>query len=155
MSFFDNLTKKANDAYQTTKEKTVQITNEIRMKAKVNEKNDKIQTLYKELGIMVFDSYKSNVDVPKDELNSKCDEINSLLEEVASIKIDILTLKKLKQCVSCGAEIDQDDLFCPKCGTKQPEIKQEDTEVEETENNNEELEIKVEKDSTDNDKSDG
>ena len=116
MSFLDNLTKKANDAYHTTKEKTVQITNEIKMKSKINNNKEQIQALYKELGIMAFDAYKSNTEISKEDIAPKCEEINSLLEEVARMKIEILTLKKLKKCVSCEAEIDQEDKFCPKCG---------------------------------------
>ncbi len=146
MSFLDNLTKKANDAYQTTKEKTVQLTNEFKMKSKINNNNDKIKALYKELGMLVFDSYKSNTHLSEDEINPKCEEINALLEEVAKIKVDILSLKKLKKCVSCDSEIDQSDNFCPKCGAKQPEIKQDEAKVEESSEDAVDIEIEVKED---------
>ena len=146
MSFLDNLTKKANDAYQTTKEKTVQLTTEFKMKSKINNNNDKIKALYKELGMLVFDSYKSNTHLSEDEINPKCEEINTLLEEVAKIKVDILSLKKLKKCVSCDSEIDQSDNFCPKCGAKQPEIKQDEAKVEESSEDAVDIEIEVKED---------
>lgn len=146
MSFLDNLTKKANDAYQTTKEKTVQLTTEFKMKSKINNNNDKIKALYKELGMLVFDSYKSNTHLTEDEINPKCEEINALLEEVAKIKVDILSLKKLKKCVSCDSEIDQSDNFCPKCGEKQPEIKHDEAKVEESSEDAVDIEIEVKED---------
>ena len=146
MSFLDNLTKKANDAYQTTKEKTVQLTTEFKMKSKINNNNDKIKALYKELGMLVFDSYKSNTHLTEDEINPKCEEINALLEEVAKIKVDILSLKKLKKCVSCDSEIDQGDNFCPKCGAKQPEIKNDEAKVEEASEDAVDIEIEVKED---------
>ena len=149
MGFFDDISKKANDAYQVTKEKTIQITNEIKMKSKINNNNDQIQALYKELGIMTFDSYKSNTELSKEDIAPKCEEINSLLEDVAKMKIEILTLKKLKNCVSCEAEIDQDDKYCPKCGTEQPTIKKDEAEVKDATDDAEDIEIKVEEDKND------
>ena len=85
MSFLDNLTKKANDAYQTTKEKTVQLTTEFKMKSKINNNNDKIKALYKELGMLIFDSYKSNTHLTEDEINPKCEEINAGKESIHSL----------------------------------------------------------------------
>ena len=149
MGFFEDISKKANDAYQVTKEKTIQITNEIKMKSKINNNNDQIQALYKELGIMTFDSYKSNTELSKEDIAPKCEEINSLLEDVAKMKIEILTLKKLKKCVSCEAEIDQDDKYCPKCGTEQPTIKKDEAEVKDATDDAEDIEIKVEEDKND------
>ena len=151
MSFLDNLTKKANDAYQTTKEKTVQLTTEFKMKSKINNNNDKIKALYKELGMLIFDSYKSNTHLTEDEINPKCEEINALLEEVAKIKVDILSLKKLKKCVSCDSEIDQSDNFCPKCGAKQPEIKHDEAKVEESSEDAVDIEIEVKEDKKEDD----
>ena len=47
---------------------------------------------------------------------------------------DILALKEVKKCIGCGAEINQKDDFCSKCGKEQPkqevktEVKAEDQE---------------------------
>ena len=41
----------------------------------------------------------------------------------------ILELKDKKQCIKCHAEIDENAVFCPKCGEKQPEIEVKEAEV--------------------------
>lgn len=144
MGFFDNLSKKANDAYQTTKEKTAQVTGEIKLKSQINDFNDQIQVLYKELGSMVFEAFKSNTDVSKDDITPKCEEIKSLLEKIDKIKIEILSLKNKKKCVACQTEMDENAKFCPKCGKEQPTVTETEAEVSEAPEDVEEVEAKVE-----------
>ena len=146
MGVFDNLSKKANDAYQSTKEKTVQVTGEIKLKSQMNEMNDQIQALYKELGAMVFDAFNSNTEVSKDNITPKCEEIKKLQEAVDKIKSDILALRKMKKCDDCGAEIDEEAKFCPKCGKEQSTIK---AEVSEATEDAEEVEVEVEEEKKD------
>ena len=59
-NFFDRLGKKANEAYQATKEKTVNLTEEIKIKTKINEKNDKIEEIYAEIGKLYFEKHRDD-----------------------------------------------------------------------------------------------
>ena len=49
MSFFDKLTQKASETYQYTKEKTSKISEELKLRNKINEAKGKIEDLYEEL----------------------------------------------------------------------------------------------------------
>ena len=60
----------------------------------------------------------------------KLDEIAKKEDEISKAETEILTLKKIKKCINCGAELNCKDEFCSKCGTKQPEIKTEEVKVE-------------------------
>lgn len=40
-----------------------------------------------------------------------------------------IRIKDKKQCIKCHAEIDENAVFCPKCGEKQPEIEVKEAEV--------------------------
>ena len=56
-------------------------------------------------------------------------KIDILSSEIESCLTSILELKDKKQCIKCHAEIDENAVFCPKCGEKQPEIEVKEAEV--------------------------
>ena len=70
----------------------------------------------------------------------------SAQEAVDKIKSDILALRKMKKCDDCGAEIDEEAKFCPKCGKEQSTIK---AEVSEATEDAEEVEVEVEEEKKD------
>ena len=151
MDFLNKLGKKASETYQVTKEKTVKFSEEMKLKSKISDAKDTITTLYKEIGEHVYSQYKTNVDDGKEQIEEKCSKISEKFDEIAKLEADILNLKEVKKCVSCGTEINKKDDFCSKCGKEQPkqeekvEIKEESeiqdvqdaevTEIKDTENN--------------------
>ena len=54
MSFFDKLTKKTNEAYQTAKEKTVKISEEIKLKSKISDLKDSINEVKDEYDFILI-----------------------------------------------------------------------------------------------------
>lgn len=147
MDFFNKLGKKASQTYQVTKEKTVKFSEEMKLKGKINDAKNKITELYEEIGEHVYCQYKTNTEEGKEEINAKCEEISRRFDDIAKLEADILSLKEVRKCEKCGAEISTKDDFCSKCGKEQPkeeekvEIKQEseiqevqDAEVLEVEN---------------------
>ena len=95
---------------------------ELKLKAKISDLKDKIEKAYKEIGRTVYNEVKDGRDVSKEEITEKCDEISKYKNEIEKIESEILTLKKVIKCSSCGEDLDLGDAFCYKCGTKQPEI---------------------------------
>lgn len=122
MDFFNKLSKKASETYQFTKDKTTKISGELKLRNKINECKNKIEDIYEEIGRMVFAQYKSNTMGESEEIKEKCEEIDKLNEEISTAETAILELKEIKKCVSCGAEIKLDVVFCPKCGKEQPKV---------------------------------
>lgn len=120
MGFFDNLSKKATAAYDVTAEKTGKIAKEAKLKMKMNENKSDINDLYKEIGKKVYEKHvrKENIDINL-ELEEECTQIDVLSAEIETCLKSILELKEKKQCETCHAEIDLDNVFCPKCGAKQ------------------------------------
>ena len=51
MDFLDKLGKKTNEVYQGAKEKTVRISEEIKIKGKLNDLRYEIETRYQDIGI--------------------------------------------------------------------------------------------------------
>ena len=131
MDFLNKLGKKASETYQVTKEKTVKFSEEVKLKSKIGDAKNKIADLYEEIGEHVYNQYKTNTEEGKEEITARCEEISKQFDEIAKLETDILSLKEVKKCVDCGAEISKKDDFCSKCGKKQPkqeepvEVKQE------------------------------
>ncbi len=129
MEFFNKLGKKASEAYQATKEKASDISEELKIKTKINSLEEKVYEIYAEIGEKVYNEVKDGKDVSKEEISGKCEEISSKKDEMSRLHAQLLTLKKMKKCVNCGEKLDIDAEFCSKCGTKQP--KTENVEVQE------------------------
>lgn len=131
MDFFNKLGKKASETYQVTKEKAVNISGELKLRGKISELKDKIEKIYNEIGVVVYNEIKDGKDVAKEEIISKCEEISRLKDEISKLEAEILTFKKVKKCPNCGNELELDAEFCSKCGKEQPKI--EKVEVKESE----------------------
>ena len=141
MDFFSKLGKKASETYQITKEKATTITEELKIKGKINDAKERIEELYLEIGKKVFEEINAGNDVIREEINQKVEEINRKKEEIEKANAEILALKKLKKCISCGAEMDINNGFCSNCGKRQS-VPQEKIEVKE-ESNVEAKEVEV------------
>lgn len=131
MGFLNDLGKKASKAYDVTAEKTGKLAKEAKFRMKINENKSDINNLYKEIGKKVYEKHvrEENIDI-KTELEEECTKIDVLSAEIETCLKTILELKNKKQCEKCHAEIDLNNEFCPKCGTKQSQADEITVEVE-------------------------
>ncbi len=139
MDFLNKLGKKASETYQATKEKATTISEELKLKSKINSLEEKIFEIYAEVGEIVYNEIKDGKDASKEELAVKCEDISRKKDEISKLQSELLTVKKIKKCVNCGVELEIESEFCSKCGSKQPKIekveikKEEPTGAKETE----------------------
>ncbi len=122
MDLFDKIKKKTSDAFDYTRDKAYNISEEIRIRGLINESKEKISNFYKEIGKIVFENVKNEKDLSKDEVKSQCEGIMREEENIAKLEVEILALKDIKRCVKCGEELDNNAEFCSKCGEKQPKM---------------------------------
>lgn len=126
MEFFDKLGKKASEAYKVTADKTGKLAKEAKLRMKMGELKSEINNIYEEIGKKI---YENHVKEEKEDISSliedECTKIDCLSDEIESILKECLKLKDKRQCPNCYAEIEKDVKFCPKCGTKQEEQKEE------------------------------
>ncbi len=141
MDFFNKLSKKTNEVYQGAKEKTVKLSEEIKIKNKISDLKDRIKKEYLEIGKAVFEKMKSGEDASKEEITPRCEEIARLQEEIEKLQANILALKNIKKCTKCGAELEVNADFCSKCGTAQPKVEEVKVEVAEEPATAEEVEV--------------
>lgn len=126
MEFFDKLGKKASEAYKVTADKTGKLAKEAKLRMKIADLKSQINEIYKEIGEIVYQKHTRDgeYDIEK-EIEEKCTKIDVLSDEIESNLKQCLELKDKRQCPNCFAEIEKDVKFCPKCGTKQEEVKEE------------------------------
>ncbi len=132
MGFFDELSKKASETYKNTAEKTNKLAREMKLKSLMNEDKDKIEEIYIEIGKKVYEKHirEENIDI-KSELADECSKIDAYAKEIEDTRMEILSLKNLRLCKKCAAEISITAKFCPKCGATQEEERASDNVVTE------------------------
>ncbi|MFL0270052.1 zinc-ribbon domain-containing protein [Candidatus Clostridium radicumherbarum] len=121
MAFKDNLFKigkcledgVSNVAYKS--ENLIEIS-KLNMSVSSNEKH--IDEIYLKIGKKIYKEYADD-KVSDSSLIEKCKEIDSINKDIESIKKKILKLKNRKLCKKCGAAMEKEDEFCPKCGKQQ------------------------------------
>lgn len=118
MDFFNKvgntISTKSKDVAKKAKE-IAEITN---LSSQVASKENSIRALYTEIGKIVYGNYK---DDKQEEVIDKFTAIDTYLEEIDALKVQMKALKGIQVCDTCGAEVDINSDFCPKCGAKMPE----------------------------------
>ncbi len=122
MGFFDQLSKKASDTMQSAKEKTNKISSEMKLKSQFSDKKDRITVLYSEIGKEVYNDFVKGINENSETVIEKLKEISNINEELKGINKELLNLRGVKVCPSCGGQIPTGSEFCPKCGSKVAEV---------------------------------
>lgn len=119
-NMIDKIGKKARQTYRNAAEATGRIAKEIKLKSQMADCKAQIRDLYEKIGKNVYEKYvlKEKLDVDTNFKND-CDMIDILANEVEDIRLELLSLKDLKQCPKCHYEIELDFHFCPNCGEEQ------------------------------------
>lgn len=125
----DRIGKKAVDTYNYACKGVGEFTKEVKLKSKMAENKKKIQELYEDIGKRIYENYVLNQDIniDKDLLNT-CSTIDIVADEIEDTRMELLKLKKLKQCPNCHYEIYYEFNFCPNCGRVQKQENEKENE---------------------------
>ncbi|HOJ11288.1 MAG TPA: zinc ribbon domain-containing protein [Clostridiales bacterium] len=118
MAIFENIGKKVTEAAQVAAKKSGELVEVTKLNMNISSEEDRIQKLYEQIGREIYKYFTSEKDIPE-ELKDVCAEIRSREETIKGIKARILEIKNLQECNACGAELERNIAFCPKCGAKQ------------------------------------
>lgn len=117
MAFFDNMGKKLGEAAQAAAKKSGELVEVTKLNVNINSEEDKMQKLYNQIGKKVYDKYSSTGAADEDFIED-CEAIKVHEQTVKSLRDKILEVKSMKACVGCGAELERNQIFCSKCGTR-------------------------------------
>ncbi len=106
MGFFDGLEQKMKNASEASN-----------LNGQIRENEKLIDKYYYDLGKLYFEKHGNS---PSPEAEEICKAIASCIEKIDLLKKDLVIVKGLKLCPSCGAECPADVPFCSTCGSKLP-----------------------------------
>lgn len=117
MSFLNKIGEKISSGATAISESARKFSETTRLNSKINRNLDEINNKYMIIGRLVKLNQMNNIT--DNEIIGYANEIDSLLAEVNELKEQINDLKGYKTCISCGAALDADVIFCSLCGVKQ------------------------------------
>lgn len=84
-----------------------------RLNGQITSQKNTEEKIYAEIGRMVYENRDNwrNLDV-----SEQLERIDSIQTEIGLLQEELLRVKGVHICGSCGAEIDRNMAFCPKCG---------------------------------------
>jgi DNA-directed RNA polymerase subunit RPC12/RpoP len=117
MAFLENLGKKVGEAAQAAAKKSGELVEVTKLNVNINSEEDKVQKLYAQIGKIIYEQYRAS-GVAQDDIKEACEEITVHEQNIKSLKEKISEVKGTKNCISCGAEMEKEQIFCAKCGAK-------------------------------------
>jgi len=117
MSLINNVGKKITSAGKGAIKASGNMVQITKFNMAIKSEESKIQGYMAEIGNVIFDKYKEGKDIDPDVITN-CEDIEKCIKAIDELKLKIIDVKDLKKCPGCDNEIDKDDVFCSKCGTK-------------------------------------
>lgn len=112
---WNEIIEKARDLAKTATEKSQEFYQISKLKIEITELKAKKEKNFAAIGKKLYESKKAGEETP--DFDAEMEEIDLLDAEIEAKKDAIAVLKNASRCPNCGADVDEDDPFCPKCGT--------------------------------------
>ena len=122
MSFFDKISETLSKGSKNILDKTKDLTDIAKLNGQISSEENKIRDAYIALGKAYYKKYRNNSDVAE---AVQFEVIANAEIAIAKYKTEIQAIKKVTICHNCGAEVASDALFCPRCGAKKENAKEE------------------------------
>ncbi|NLP15318.1 MAG: zinc ribbon domain-containing protein [Clostridium sp.] len=118
MDFIKDVTKKVASTAKVAVKKSSDLVEITKLNINIGAEKDKISKIYTQIGKTVYDSFEKGEEVPAN-FKDLCERVLNIKENIKKMERQILQLKNIKICPSCGAELETDVAFCSRCGAKQ------------------------------------
>lgn len=115
MAFFDKLGEKITNTSKDVARKTKDLTEIAKLNMSISSEEDKIKNKYQEIGKLYYELFNN---APDENFQAFCDDITVSLGIISSSKRQVLSIKGVKICTNCGAEVPLATSFCGSCGSK-------------------------------------
>lgn len=115
MDFMDKFAQKFSKGTKALSEKTEELFEITELKMNIKNIEEDIEEAKLYIGEVVYKYFKSN-NIPLDEVKEKCREIEKMYYEINNLKEKINYIRGTEYCKGCGYMLDDDEIYCPKCG---------------------------------------
>ena len=113
MGLFDDFMAKLTNAGKGVSQKVNETVAVTRLQGQISAKEAEVKDTFVEIGMAYFEKYK---DAGECEFMEKVEKVIGLRTEIDCLGDEIDKIKGVIRCPECGATVDDDALFCPKCG---------------------------------------
>lgn len=121
MGFFDDLGEKITQTGQGAMKKTKELADISKLNSQISQEERAINNQYLQLG-KAF--YENNTECPDDTYLQFFSTVTQKKALVEDLKNQVLAIKARKNCPNCGATIDENAMFCAKCGSRVEVVQQ-------------------------------
>ena len=121
MDFFSKLGDTISATGRDVSQKAKDLTGLAKLNMDIRAKEEYVLRQYTEIGKQYYEQHKEDTE----QVFGEMPLITEALAEIEAMKNEIVELKGLKKCRSCGAVLNIEDVFCTKCGTKYEEPEKE------------------------------
>ena len=115
MAFFEKLGEKISSTSKDVAKKTREIADITRINMQINGEEDNIKDLYNQIGKKYYEIHPNSNEA---EFETLCNSVTQSLSKINTYKEQIQSIKGVKKCSNCGAEIEDTSIFCGVCGSK-------------------------------------
>ncbi len=122
-SFFDNLGGKLSDFGKSVSEKVNTASDASRLNSLIRDEEKQMESLFTQMGKMFYEKLKTQ-EYPEPEFSELFRTIQTCEKSIADHKLEVMRVKGLCNCENCGAEIEINARFCPKCGAVNKALEQ-------------------------------
>ena len=129
MEFWDEIYKKVSDAASYTAKETGRLSGIAKVKFNLMKEKAKLEDAFKAMGEIYYKQIKKG-EYDDKKIALAYDKIEKHIIEIERLETEINVINNTKVCSGCGEKLDEEMVFCPKCGVKQPSDEAEDTDVE-------------------------
>ena len=111
----DNLAESAADTISCLGDKASGFVNITQLNLSLAEKKNKVNTLLREVGAMVYATHTGS-PTESEALLAKLSEIDAAQAEVDAVQAKINAARGIETCIVCGSRLLPGDQFCRECG---------------------------------------
>lgn len=124
MGFFEKMSEKITSTSKEVTQKAKDLAEIAKLNSSINSEQSKIKGFYYNIGERYYLEHK---DCEDDEYQELISAIDACKETISKLEKQIEEIKKANEvtkqatqkiCTNCGNVLQEDELFCPQCGTK-------------------------------------
>lgn len=113
MAFFEKMSETLTVKGKGMADKAKELAEVNHLNGQINTQKNTAEKLYKEIGQLI---YENREDWKSVDIATQLEQLDSIQEKILELQEEILQVKGVRRCAGCGAEVNNDMAFCPKCG---------------------------------------
>lgn len=115
MEFFEKIGNKISSGSKDVAKKAKDMTELAKINSRIKNYEDMIKEIQLQIGKLYFEANRNN---PAPEFMELFQNVINAQGAIEKCREEVCTIKGVRGCTSCGAEIPNNSTFCPACGAK-------------------------------------